>query len=111
MARRVHTYSPATRHAVAVLGAQIAAARRARRWTAAELAERAGISTFTLRNVEKGEPTVAIGICFELATMLAIPLFGVPATELAAVRSAAESRLAVLPASVREKGERVDDDF
>ena len=42
-----------------VLGLRIAEGRRERRWTQAELCERAGISKATLRNAEHGEPTVA----------------------------------------------------
>ncbi|MBA2317861.1 MAG: helix-turn-helix transcriptional regulator [Euzebyales bacterium] len=56
----------------------MARARRERRWTVAALAERAGISPVTLRKVEKGDPTVALGAAFEVATLLGIHLFGAP---------------------------------
>ncbi len=44
------------------LGQDIRAARRRRRIKAAILAERAGISSPTLRKIEKGEPGVSMGM-------------------------------------------------
>lgn len=42
--KRMHAYMPATLHALTVLGSQIASRRRELRWTAAELADRLGVS-------------------------------------------------------------------
>jgi DNA-binding XRE family transcriptional regulator len=70
--RRSHTYSPQTKDAARVLGLRIAEGRRRRRWTQAELCERAGVSKATLRNAERGEPTVAVGVMFELATLVGV---------------------------------------
>lgn len=108
--RRPHTYSTPTIDACAVLGAEIARARRARHWTAAELAERAGISPVTLRKVEHGEPTVALGIAFEVAVLVGVRLFGADPGELGALAAAAQDRLAVMPKRVRHGGD-LDDDF
>lgn len=108
--RRPHSYSSPARDALAVLGLEIARARRERRWTAAELAERAGVSPTTLRKVEHGEPTVAIGIVFEVATLVGLPLFGADADGLAALRVRSSERLALLPERIRPT-EPVDDDF
>ena len=109
--RRPHTYAPATLDAAAMLGLQIAAARRERRWTVAELAERAGVSLNTLRNAERGVPTVAVGVMFELATLLGIALFNVESLELPSMVARQRERLALLPAHVREAKVQVDDDF
>ena len=65
----------------------------------------------TLRNVERGTPTVAIGVVFELATLLGVELFGVDPVALPDVVSRSQDRLALLPARVRESREPVDDDF
>ena len=79
--------------------------------TAEELSERAGISTFTLRKVEKGDPTVALGTAFEVATLLGIPLFGADRRDLSALVDRGRDRLAILPARVREPEGGVHDDF
>lgn len=109
--RRAHTYSPQTQEAVRVLGLDIARARRARRWTQAELAERAGISDGTLRSIERGAPTATIGVVFELASLLGIDLFGAGPEELSALVAQSRDRLALLPARVRARPAQVQDDF
>jgi transcriptional regulator with XRE-family HTH domain len=109
--RRTHPYSPQTIDAVRVLGLEIANARRARRWTEAALAERAGISAVTLRNVERGVPTVGIGTVFELATILGIELFGAHRQDLRRLVERGRDRLALLPSRVREPTGPVSDDF
>lgn len=111
MARRPHVYSRPARDAATVLGLQIAAARRERRWTAAELAQRAGVSVNTLRSAERGEPTVAVGVMFELATLLGVPLFAATPGELSTLADRQRDRLALLPAYVRSRREPVHDNF
>jgi transcriptional regulator with XRE-family HTH domain len=96
---------------VEVLGLEIARARRARRWTQAELAERAGISENTLRSIERGSPTATIGVVFELASLLGIELFGAGPEELPALVAQARDRLALLPSRVRTGSSEVEDDF
>ena len=107
---RTQTYSPQARDAVALLGLEIARARRARRWTIADLAERAGVSQMTVRSAEKGALTVAIGTVFEIAAILGIDLFG-PPEALGDLLTRSRDRLALLPSRVREAVVDVDDDF
>jgi transcriptional regulator with XRE-family HTH domain len=109
--RRAHTYSPQTLDAARVLGLRIAEGRRLRRWTQAELSERAGISKATLRSAERGEPTVAVGVMFELATLVGVELFGARATDLPGLVAREADRLALLPAHVYPEQARADDDF
>lgn len=109
--KRRHSFSRTTVEAAALLGTQVAAARRERRWSAAELAERAGISTFTLSKVEKGDPTVGLGVAFEVAVLVGVPLFVDDRTRLAPALAQARDRLAVLPQRVRAPVTEVDDDF
>ncbi len=111
MAKRTRSYAPQTRDAVAVLGSQIGLARRDRGWTAAELAERVGVSAPTISKLENGSPTVAVGIVFEAATMLGIALFGVEGPELSRLARQGRERLALLPSRVYRTQEPVDDDF
>ncbi len=63
------TLPRAARQALIELGGDIAVARKKRRISTVSMAERAFISRGTLYKVEKGDPTVAMGI---YATVLSI---------------------------------------
>lgn len=106
-----HTFSRQTVDAARILGLEIARGRRAMRWTAEELAQRAGITRVTLRNVEEGSPRVALGIYFELAVLVGIDLFGADRRGLADLVTRSRERLELLPERVRESGGPVRDDF
>ena len=62
MGRKSVTVLPQTQIILQQMGEQIKLARLRRRLSAELVAERAGISRATLWNVEKGSPSVAIGI-------------------------------------------------
>ena len=62
MNKRGVTTSPKTAEILEQMGEQIKLARLRRRLSTELVAERAGISRATLWNVEKGSPSVAIGI-------------------------------------------------
>jgi transcriptional regulator with XRE-family HTH domain len=109
--RRSHTYSLPTLDAARVLGLRISEGRRLRRWTQADLCERGGVSKATLRNAERGEPTVAIGVMFELATLVGVELYGLPPGELRSLAARESDRLALLPTHVYPRQISVDDDF
>ncbi len=66
-----------------MLGAQVRLARKQRRMTEVELAERAGIARSTLQLIEKGDPRVDIGLVFEAAIMAGVSLFVPEASSLA----------------------------
>ena len=101
--------SPVAVEAARLLGHRVAAARRERRWTLAELAERVGVSVVTIRKVEAGDPTVALGTAFEAAALVGVALFHEDPTRRALEAEIIQARLAVLPASVRAR--HVDDEF
>lgn len=103
------TYSPVTRQAAQLLGNRVRLARRERRWTGAELAERVGVSPVTIRKVERGDLTVALGTAFEAAALLGVTLFHDDPAHRALEAERVVARLAVLPATVRRV--MVDDDF
>lgn len=101
--------TPKARDAARVLGAQIAAGRRRRRWTAARLAEQVNVSLPTLRKIERGDPTVAMGTVLDAAVAVGVPLFGSDIDRLA---DHIEDRVALLPDRVTPIGdEGLDDDF
>lgn len=62
MAKKSVVIMPQTREILETMGTQIKMARLRRRLSAELVAERAGISRATLWSVEKGSPSVAIGI-------------------------------------------------
>ena len=111
MAPKTRSFTPQTRDAARVLGTQIALARRERGWTAAELAERAGTTARTISSIERGSLNTTIGLVFEAASLLGVPLFGVDASERAALARRGQERLALLPSRVYHPRTPVDDDF
>ena len=111
MPRKTHVFARPTVDAAQVLGAQIAEARRIRGWTAAELAERVGVSARTISSLERGSPTVTLGTAFEAATLLGVPLFGAEGPELAALAREGRRTLALMPSRVYHRRTPVDDDF
>ena len=69
------SYSPITLEATRLVGDRVRLARKGRRWTVAQLAERVGVSRVTIQKIERGDPTVALGTAFEAATLLGVTLF------------------------------------
>lgn len=110
MTKRTRTYSTATTEATKLLGSQIAVARRERRWTLQELAERVGVTHVTMRKIEHGDPSVGLGVAFEAATLTGVALFHADRSRRAIEAARIEDRLTALPDRVR-KPTKIDDDF
>ncbi len=108
MPRRAGVYSAPTRGVCTALGSEIARTRRERRWSQVELASRVGVAVGTIRAVERGAPSVTLGVAVEAATVLGIDLLGGPVNTAARV---ADNRRALdlLPQRIRTAP--VDDDF
>lgn len=104
------TYSPETMEAAKLLGARVRLARKHRRWTIMQLAERTGVSETTVRKIEHGDPSVALGTAFEAATLVGVALFHPDQARRHFESSRVGDMLAVLPASVRLPT-GLDDDF
>lgn len=107
------TYSPITRQALELLGKQIRLARKQRRMTEAELAERVGIARSTLQQVEKGDPKVEIGTMLEAAVLVGVNLFTPEEAQpsLAPELGRLDAALQLLPKKVRRPAREVKDDF
>ena len=101
------TLTPTTREAARILGLQVRAGRRARRWTLIELADRVGVSEVTLRKVERGDPTVALGTALEAATLVGVVLFHPDPAE----RDREAERQTLIGRARPPRPARVDDDF
>ena len=111
MPRRKRAYSRLAEEALRLLGKRIELARKGRRMSEHDLAARAGIARGTLRRLEKGDPTVAVGIVFEAAVLVGVDLFVPEATTLAPQIARTDDRLALMPGSIRKPRREVDDDF
>lgn len=105
------SHSRYTRQALVLLGGLVRAGRTERKMKAQELADRAGISRDMLYRVEKGDPRCEIGVVFELAAIVGVPLFEPELAGLQARGRELEAKLALLPKAVRKAGAEVKDDF
>lgn len=105
------TYSRHTRDAVTLLGKLIRLARKERGLSAAELAERTGISRGTLQRIEKGDPKVEIGIMFEAATIVGVNLFDADNGRLSGNIARADDKLALMPKAIHKPSKGAKDDF
>ena len=111
MPSRPRTYSRLTTEALVLLGKQIRLARKGRRMSEHDLAARVGIARSTLQRLEKGDPTVEIGLVLEAATLTGVDLFVPEATTLAPQIDRVDDKLALMPGSIRRPRREVDDDF
>jgi len=110
MSRREISMMPMAEEAARLLGTQIRLARHNKRWSAAALAERAGVSQRTVLAIEAGKPTPSIGNVLNLAALAGVELFAMSdPLEIAIARRRAEERLALLPAQVRRLEDKDDD--
>jgi len=109
--RRTRSYSRVTKQALSILGKLVKTGRLERGLTAAELAERAGITRKTLRRIECGEPGAEIGTVFEVAALVGVRLFEFDERTLAMHNARLDEKLTLLPKSVRPSKQEVDDDF
>lgn len=109
MGRQHPSYAPRTTRTVELLGMAIARARRSRRITQAELAQRAGISQNTLTAIEHGSSTAAIGTVFEVAFLVGLDLLA-DADDLDTAWNHMREAITLLPGRVRRRA-ALDDDF
>ena len=109
--KRQRTYSRYAKEAAILMGEQIKLGRKQKRWTENELAERAGISRATLQKIEKGDMSCAVGLVFEVATLVNIPLFEQDTYPLSRQVEHIRDKLALLPQRIRMRRDEVDDDF
>ena len=111
MSQQPRTYSRVTRDVLTLLGGHIRLGRKQRKMSEADLAARVGIARSTLQLIEKGHPKVEIGLVFEAATLVGVPLFVDEPSRLASEQSRIDDKLALLPQSVRAPRSKVKDDF
>lgn len=111
MTARPRPYSRQALEALELLGHQIELARKSRKMTETELAERVGISRNTLRMIQKGNPKVGVGLVFEAAALAGVVLFTPDPSAMSLRLASAKDRIALLPERIRNKEAVVKDDF
>ena len=111
--KKKRAYSQYTKEAAVLLGKDIQLARKARRFTASDFADRVGISRITLQKIEKGDLKCELGIVLEAAALAGVKLFDVDPSNgsLQGRLESVNDKLALLPKSVRRRTQEVDDAF
>lgn len=104
-------YSRYTREVLLLLGKQIRIARKEQHMSEQNLAERVGVSRGTLRQIEQGAPSVAVGVLIEAAVIAGVELFIPEATTLAPQLADADYKLRLLPKAAREPAPEFNNDF
>ena len=104
-------YSQYSKLAAQLLGKAVRLARKERRFTAQELANRAGITRVTLASIEKGDMRCEIGLVFEVASLVGIRLFDADETGIKMGINQINDKIALLPKSVYPTSKVVIDDF
>jgi transcriptional regulator with XRE-family HTH domain len=94
-----------------VLGQLIRINRIGRKLSVAQLAERVGASRDLMQRIEQGDPRCGIGIVFEAATIVGVPLFEEDRGRLTTRVAEQEYKLRLLPKSIRKAKTAVKDDF
>ncbi|MEE4376637.1 MAG: helix-turn-helix transcriptional regulator [Candidatus Competibacteraceae bacterium] len=105
------TFSKYAQEAAVLMGKQIKLGRKQRQWTEKNLAERAGISRATLQQIENGEMSCAIGLVFEVATLVGVNLFDQDKLPLATHIEQTRDKIALLPQRIKTKTKVIYDDF
>jgi len=111
MKKKNRVYSRYALEALKLLSKLIKAKRVASGMTAKNLAIRAGISRDLLYRIENADPACAIGVVFEIASILELTLFDADIDELKSKNKLIEDKLTLLPQKVKIKKIEVDDDF
>lgn len=93
--------SRVTTAALSVVGLDIRLARQDLGWTVQELADRAGVNARTVRAVEAGAPTTAVGTVFELSWLVGLQLLGYEDEEMPAQLARYQDRVRLAPKRVR----------
>jgi len=111
MGKKIRSYSDVTLYAIDLLAKMIQSARKRRGWSESELAERCGATRPTIRRIEQGNPATEIGLYFEIANILDIPLFSDDPKQLRSLNEKLDLEISVLPQRIRKGTEDVFDDF
>lgn len=105
------TYSKYAQEAAVLMGEQVKLGRKRRQWSEKNLADRAGISRATLQKIENGEMSCAVGLVFEVATLVGVKLFESDKLPLSKHIEHTRDKIALLPQRIKAAKKVVRDDF
>lgn len=105
------TYSQYAQEAAVLMGEQIKLGRKQRQWSEKNLADRAGISRATLQKIEDGKMSCAVGLVFEVATLVGVQLFEPDSAPLSKHIEHTRDKIALLPQRIKATRKVVRDDF
>ena len=111
MGKKTRSYSNQTLRAIGLLANLIQSARKRKGWSESDLAERCGATRPTIRRIEQGYPATEIGLYFEIANLLDIPLFSDDPRQIREMEKRLDLELSVLPQRIRKDTKEVFDDF
>lgn len=86
-------------------------ARKEKGFSQSDIAKRAGIGRNLVSKIEKGDPSCEIGVVFELAYIVGVPLFSESEPTRNALTATLKDIHTLLPSSVRKPKVDIDDDF
>lgn len=93
------------------LGERISVARRRRRLTQKAVAQRAGLSTFTVIRIEKGVPSTEFGSIVRVLWAMGLEATVAQVADTAADDVGQALERSRLPRRVTARSEKLDDDF
>ena len=112
ISKKERSYSRYAKEAAILIGKHIQYARKARKLTERDFAERVGISRTTLQRIEKGEMQCELGITLEAAAIAGVKLFEVDQNNtFHGSIQIMNDKIALLPKRVRKQVNEVDDAF
>jgi len=109
--KKQRAYSKYALEANELLGGQIKLGRKQRKWSEKNLAERAGISRATLQKIENGDMSCAIGLFFEVATLVGVSLFEPDTAALSRQVEHTKDKISLLPRRIKAVIKVAHDDF
>jgi transcriptional regulator with XRE-family HTH domain len=111
MSKKTGPHSRYAKAAAILLGQLIRKARIDKKMTAAEVAERAGLSRGLLRRIENGDLGCALGSVFETASIVGVSLFNSDEATLGGALASNTAVMALLPKAIRAPRAKPDDNF
>ncbi len=111
MSKENKTLFPLRQGRGVLLGQLIRKARIDKKMTAAEVADRAGLSRGLLRRIENGDPGCTLGSVFEAASVVGVRLFDADETTLSGALASNTAVMTLLPKAIRAPRAKPDDNF